>query len=290
MDTLDFIKMHGLGNDFVILDGRHQAVLVDWLNDRQQAGLISKLADRRCGIGFDQLLLLTDAATANPDAAEAEIGLQIFNSDGSHAAACGNGTRCVAEMVLGQSGGHSLSIATIAGKLTAERLDNGMISVCMGKARLDWQSIPLTHQADTMALDIGAEVAAIAVNIGNPHAVLLVDDAETVDIARLGPGLERHPVFADGANIEWVHLLGPDRLRMRVWERGSGITRACGSGACAAAIAAARAGISGRQAEVVLDGGSLMIRWDEDDLVHMQGPASRVFSGRLKLDDLMAEQ
>ncbi len=267
---LNFVKMNGIGNDFVVLDARHQAI--DLTPDQARY-----IADRHFGIGCDQILIMAPSDIA-------DIAMLILNSDGSEARACGNGRRCVADLVMAERHVTTLSIETRGGLIHAERVDDN-IAVDMGPAYLDWADIPLASAHDTSALDLGYEdlPPAIAVNMGNPHAVLIVDDADAIDLADIGPQLEHHPIFPDRANIEFISRLGPDEIRMRVWERGSGITIACGTGACASAVAAARAGITGRQVKVHLDGGILNIHWRDDGGVTMTGPSSYVFDGVINL-------
>lgn len=279
-DTMPFIKMHGLGNDFVVLDARQSGPMPDMVLDTNLARLI---ADRRLGIGCDQIMVLRDAQAGG------DIFLDMRNQDGSQTGACGNGTRCVAALVSRQTGSQAVAIETISGLLHATKTGDEF-EVDMGPARLGWHDIPLSQQADTAALDLAPleEVPAICVNMGNPHAVLFVEDAEAVDVASRGAALERHHLFPEGANISFAHMIGPDKIRMRVFERGVGITMACGSGACAVAVAAHRAGHASRSSEVVLDGGSLFIRWVDDGTtegrVFMRGPVATSYEGHLSGD------
>ncbi len=268
--AIAFRKMHGLGNDFVVVDARHQP-----LSLTAAAGAI---ADRRTGVGCDQLLVIEP-----PDGPEADAAMRILNADGSEVGACGNGTRCVASLLMAETGKDEIRIRTAAGVLVCTAADNGAMSVDMGPALLDWQDIPVASECDTLHMPVGNDDLSdpAGVNMGNPHAVFFVDDAEAVLLPVIGPELETHPFFPERANIEVVHLLGPDQLRMRVWERGVGITRACGSGACAAAVAAHRRGLTGRRVEVVLDGGTLWIDWREDGHVVMTGPVATSFAGTL---------
>jgi diaminopimelate epimerase len=271
MSALPFLKMHGLGNDFVVIDARRGPLALD----RAQA---RGIADRRTGVGCDQLLVIEPARNRLADAF-----LRILNADGSEVEACGNGTRCVADLLMRENGRDHVVIETVAGLLDAEAATDGLVSVDMGEARLDWREIPLAKATDTLHLDLalGPLADPVAVNVGNPHAVFFAPDAEAVDIAALGPVLERHPLFPERANIEVASLIGPDRLRMRVWERGVGITQACGTGACATLVAAARRKLTGRKAEVVLDGGSLAIEWLPDNHIRMTGPVAVSFAGEL---------
>jgi diaminopimelate epimerase len=280
-----FLKMHGLGNDFIVLDARDPA---NGIPDVIGPAVATRLADRHFGIGCDQILVIRASAKAN-------IFMQILNSDGSDAAACGNGTRCVADLVMRDLGLAELSIETDAGILQSWRAaeDAGHIAVDMGPARLAWDEVPLASPVDTTAVDLGALAPTTAVchSMGNPHAVLFVDDAEAIDLAHIGPQLEHHPLFPDRANISFVTKVGPDRFRMRVWERGGGITFACGSGACAVGVAVSRSGRGARRNEIIMDGGSVFIDWQDDDTpggrVIMRGPVAYVFDGVLH-GDLLA--
>ena len=269
MDGIGFIKMHGLGNDFVVIDGREAKVALD-------PEQVRAVADRRTGVGCDQLIVIEPSATA-------DARLHIRNADGGVAEACGNGTRCVAALLMNELGRDRVVIDTDAGALECRAAGDGRIAVDMGEALLGWRDIPLAREADTLKLDLGvAELGeAVAVGLGNPHAVFFVGDAEAVDLARIGPGLERHEMFPARANIGFAHVQERTRIRLRVWERGAGITRACGTGACAALVAAARRGLAEREADVVLDGGTLAIAWRDDGHVLMTGPAAVSFRGTL---------
>lgn len=271
MNHIPFTKMHGLGNDFVVLDDRDGHLAVG--SEEARA-----IGNRRTGVGFDQLLILEPVQ--NPDA---DIFMRIRNPDGSEAEACGNGTRCVAARTMDELDTDTLKVETVAGILSATRRADGLVTVDMGPANLDWRDIPLAEAADTLHLGIesGPLVDPVAVNMGNPHMVFIVDDADAVDIAGLGPELETHPLFPERTNVEAISSLGEDRVRMRVWERGAGITQACGSGACAAAVAAHRRGLTGRKVDVILDGGPLTIEWRDDGRVLMTGPVATSFEGRL---------
>ncbi|EPY01634.1 diaminopimelate epimerase [Magnetospirillum fulvum] len=276
--ALPFRKMHGLGNDFVVLDGRAdpRALALD-------PSRIRAIADRRAGIGCDQLIVV-----APPTDRSADVRMLIFNADGSEVAACGNATRCVAWLAMAESDQNSVVIETRAGLLDAESRGPSQVAVDMGPARLDWREIPLAQAENTLHLGISAGPLSdpVAVSMGNPHAVFFVEDAEAVDLAQFGPGLEHHPIFPERANIEVATILPPStdangRIRMRVWERGAGITPACGTGACATLVAAARRGLTPRRAELILDGGSLEIEWLPDDHVLMTGPVASSFTGLL---------
>jgi diaminopimelate epimerase len=269
-----FLKMHGLGNDFVVLDARHQPL-------RLSAAGARALADRRTGIGCDQVIIVEAARRPGADAF-----MRILNADGSEVEACGNASRCVADLLGRGSGRADVAIDTAAGPLSARRNDDGSVTVDMGPARLDWQQIPLAREMDTLHLPLSAGVLSdpVGVSMGNPHAVFFVPDAEAVDLPTLGPALEHDPLFPQRTNVEAVTVRAPDRLRMRVWERGAGITMACGTGACAALVAAARRGLSARAAWVELDGGRLWIEWREDGRVLMTGPVATSFAGTLAGD------
>jgi diaminopimelate epimerase len=270
--SLPFLKMHGLGNDFVVIDVRESALAID--AERARA-----IADRRRGVGCDQLITIE-----RPRDPRATAFMGILNPDGSEAGACGNATRCVAWLLMRDGSPEGVVIETVAGLLEARPAAGGLVSVDMGPARLDWREIPLAGPADTGVLDlsVGPLSAPTAVGMGNPHAVFLVGDADAVDLTRWGPEVEHHHLFPARTNVEVVQVLGPERLRMRVWERGAGITQACGSGACAALVAAVRRGaIPGRRATLVLDGGELLIEWREDGHVLMTGPIATSFSGTL---------
>ena len=271
MTDLAFTKMHGLGNDFVVLDARARPLA---LSDAQ----VRAIADRRTGVGCDQLLIVEP-----PRNGAADAFLRIHNADGGEVAACGNGTRCVAAMIMAEKGTQRALIETEAGILEARAGAADEVSVDMGPASLEWRDIPLARDADTLhvGIEAGPLVDPVAVGIGNPHAVFFVDDAEAVPLDALGPEIERHPLFPERTNVEAAQVLSPRRLRLRVWERGVGITRACGSGACAALVAAHARGLTERAADVDLDGGTLKIEWRDDGHVIMTGPAAVSFAGTL---------
>lgn len=277
ISRLHFSKMHGLGNDFVVLDGRAHPVRLD-------GPQVRLIADRRRGIGCDQLIVLEP-----PSEAGADLFMRIRNPDGSESAACGNATRCIAARVMEETGRDQVVIETVAGLLTAEWAPNGSeIVVDMGAVRLDWRDIPLSVECDTLHLPLanGPLQDPVGVNVGNPHAVFFVPDVDAVDLELLGPQLETHEIFPQRANIEVVQVLDRATLRMRVWERGAGITQACGSGACAVLVAAARRGLTGRSADVLLDGGRLTIDWLENGHVRMTGAWTQSFSGEIDLIQL----
>ncbi len=272
MDQLSFIKMHGAGNDFVVLDGRSTPLPLSVEEART-------LADRHFGIGCDQLIVMEP-----PTSEGADLFMRIRNPDGGEAEACGNATRCVASLVMNETGRDQVVIQTLAGHLPAETATTGEVTVDMGPANLGWQEIPLAEERDTLHLGIGAGPLQdpVGVNMGNPHAVFFVEDADAIDLATLGPQLEHDPLLPQRANISVISVTGPDRLRQRVWERGAGITLACGSGACAGAVAAARRGLTGRRVETTMDGGVLTLEWRDDGHVLMTGPVATSFRGKVE--------
>ncbi len=263
---LPFRKMHGLGNDFVVIDARGR-------RDPMTAALARALGDRHRGVGFDQLVVIGDAE--GPEAAR----LRFWNADGGMAGACGNATRCVADLLMAESGSDALALRTDAGLLAARRGAEGVVTVDMGAPQFDWRAIPLSRPADTNALPLpGAPSAA---SMGNPHCILWVGDAEAAPVETLGPDLERDPLFPERANISFAQVLDRGRVRARVWERGAGVTLACGSGACAIVAAGVRRGLLDRRVAVMLDGGTLDIHWPEGGGVRMAGPVAPVFEGVL---------
>jgi diaminopimelate epimerase len=264
--------MHGLGNDFVVLDARARPLALDVPRARA-------IADRKTGVGCDQLIVLEPAADGRADAF-----MRIRNADGGEVEACGNAARCIATLLMADSGRDRVVIETPVGLLDAARRPDGLIAVDMGPVRLDWREIPLARAMDTLHLELtlGPLADPVAVNVGNPHVVFLVPDAEAIPLAELGPRIEHHPLFPARINVEVATLLGDGTLRMRVWERGVGITRACGTGACATLVAAHRRGLAGREATVILDGGPLLIEWRaRDNHVVLTGAVATSFRGRL---------
>jgi diaminopimelate epimerase len=262
---ITFLKMHGLGNDFVVLDGRQGALPLD-------ADLVRRLGDRHRGIGFDQLALLTSSEIA-------DVAVRFYNTDGSEAGACGNASRCIAALVGRELDRRQVTLATAGGVLPSRLLDDGRIAVDMPPPRLAWQDVPLAGPADTLEvdLDVAGLPPAVALSMGNPHVVLFVDDVDLAE--RHGAALERHALFPDRANIGFAQVLGPERIRLRVFERGAGLTLACGSGACAALVAAVRRGLVAERATMVLDGGELEVAWAGEGPVRMTGPYAISFSG-----------
>jgi diaminopimelate epimerase len=264
LDGLPFMKMHGLGNDFVVIDRRSGGAVVT-------PALARALGDRHRGVGFDQLAVLEAAGNA-------DARLVFFNADGSVSGACGNASRCVARFLMAESGRTEVTLLTDRGLLRAVDAGAGLTAVNMGPPDLDWQRIPLAREADTLVLPIAGEPSAVG--MGNPHCVFFVPDARAVDLAAEGARAERDPLFPEATNVEYVEVRSRSDLRMRVWERGTGVTLACGSGACAAAVAAHRRGLTDRRVRIELDGGFLDLDWREDG-VWMTGPTAHVFSGRL---------
>lgn len=256
-----FLKMHGLGNDFVIVDARGRAV--EMTPARAHA-----IADRRHGIGCDQLILLEPSKVA-------DVRMRIFNADGSEVEACGNATRCVATMFDGPA-----RIETLGGMLYVSGGD-GTAEVELAEPLFDWEHIPLAMPMDTTDMPVGwgdLERPA-AVNVGNPHVVFFVPDADAVDLAALGPTIETDPLFPERINVNVASVTGPSSLKLRVWERGVGLTQACGTGACATAVAAIRAGLVTSPVAVDLPGGRLTIDWTAGGPIRMTGPATHVFRG-----------
>lgn len=259
---LPFMKMHGLGNDFVVLDARVRPV-------NMTPALALALADRHRGVGFDQLAVITSGEDAH---------LTFYNADGSLSAACGNATRCIARMILDETGAEALTLTTDRGILHACDAGGGLTSVNMGPPQLDWREIPLAEEMDTLELPI--EGAPTATGMGNPHCTFFVDDAEAIPLAQFGARYEHHPLYPERTNVQVAQIIGPNHIRMRVWERGTGITLASGSSSCATAVAAARRGLTGRKVRIELDGGTLEVDWRADG-VWMTGPTAHVFSGTL---------
>lgn len=278
MTAIPFLKMHGLGNDFVVIDARApEAVPAAAFGEEQ----IRALADRRRGIGCDQLITIEPAQ----DGGDAFV--RFWNADGSETGACGNGSRCVAALLMSEMGRDTARLETVSGVLGCAAAGDGLIVVDMGKPRLDWQEIPLAERMDTRRIDvkIGPIDAPFlfgpaAVSMGNPHSIFFVDNVAAYDLEKLGPLVENHPMFPERTNVEFAEVRGPSSIRLRVWERGAGVTQACGTGACATLVAAVRRGLTDRRADVEVDGGVLGIEWREsDDHVLMTGPVAAVYQG-----------
>ncbi len=266
---VDFTKMQGAGNDFVVLDER---VRPFGLSPAQMA----ILADRRIGVGCDQLILLQPPRQPDSDAF-----VRFFNNDGTESGACGNGTRCAAALIAGESRRERIRLHGVAGPLPAEMLGGEQVRVDMGPARLGWRDVPLSREADTLHLGLDGDPAACS--MGNPHLTLFVQDLEQTDTARDVARLARQPLLAEGANIGFAQVLSERAIRLVVWERGTGLTLACGSGACAALVNAHRRGLTGRACDVDMPGGLLHVTWRDDGHVLLAGPAVTEFAGRIRL-------
>jgi diaminopimelate epimerase len=279
MAALPFTKMHGLGNDFVVIDARANPVDLT-------AGQVRALSDRHRGIGFDQIMVIKGSDRA-------DAGLHMANADGATVGACGNGTRCVAALLLEELQQDTITLDTDSGLVSASATAGGLTTVDMGPARTDWQEVPVARAMDTLHLDVTHETEAgplvdpVGVNMGNPHAVFFVDDTARYDLGSFGREIEHHPLFPERANISLAHVDG-DAINLVVWERGVGLTLACGTAACAALVAAARRDLCGRSAQVHLPGGALQITWRDDNHVLLTGPVATSFSGTVDLDHLMA--
>lgn len=262
--ALRFMKMQGLGNDFVVVDRRNGG-------SRPPTPLVRALGDRHRGIGFDQFVVM------EPDDS-ADARLIFFNADGSISGACGNATRCVARHLMEELDQQEVTLRTDRGVLECADAGAGLTRVNMGPPLLEWAEVPLAEAMTTLELPIPG--TPTATGMGNPHCTFFVDDADSVDLECFGPEYEVHPLFPERTNVQVAHVIGPDHLRMRVWERGAGVTLASGSSSCATAVAAARRGLTGRCVRIELDGGTIEIHWREDG-VHMTGPTAHVFDGVL---------
>jgi diaminopimelate epimerase len=267
--SIGFMKMHGAGNDFVIIDSRGRDAVVT-------EALARGLGDRNRGVGFDQLAEIRESDRG-------DFALDFWNSDGSRAGACGNASRCVADYVMQALGRDAVSFVTERGLLHGVRLADGRVSVNMGAPQLEWRAVPVAHDMDLMHLPLLGD--PVALGMGNPHCVFFVEDAEDVDLRKVGPEWEDNPLFPQRTNVEFASVIGPDRLRMRVWERGAGVTLACGSGTCAVVVAAHLRGLTGRRVVVEADGGLLEVDWRADG-VWLTGPVAHVFDGVLTADFL----
>lgn len=273
--NLHFRKMNGLGNDFVVLDHRQRGFEIG-------AETARAIANRDTGIGCDQLIVMMNSLRG-------DVRMRIFNNDGGEVQSCGNATRCIADLLFKETGKETVLIDTKGGLLIATANDDGNVSVDMGVPKFGWQDIPLSEEFyDTTGIEL--QIGPIddpilhtpsVVNVGNPHAIFWVDDVEAYDLARTGPLLEMHPIFPEGANISLARVDG-NHITLKVWERGAGLTRACGTGACAAAVCAARKKLTGRKVCVTLPGGDLFIEWrSSDDHIIMTGPVTYEFEGEL---------
>lgn len=266
-----FIKMHGLGNDFIVLDAREKAI-------PEMTSMVARaLADRHTGIGCDQVIVLEPIVNTD----QADFRMRIFNCDGAEVEACGNAARAVALLH-----GSEASVQTGGGIITLEPAEGGA-SVDMGVPRFDWESIPLAYAMDTNSMPVGWETLEnpMAVNVGNPHVVFLVENAGAVDLERLGPEIESDPLFPQGVNVNVVSLARDDHICVRVWERGAGLTRACGTGACASAVASIIRGLVSSPVRVSLPGGAIVIEYRTGGSIRMTGPASEAFRGEFDWND-----
>jgi len=280
--SIHFRKMNGLGNDFVVLDARKHPLALE-------PAQIAAIADRSHGIGCDQVIALEPSDFA-------DVFMRIWNADGGEVGTCGNAARCVAALLVAERGSPHVSIETESGMLAATVAKDGRVTIDMGTPRFNWNEIPLSQPFDdTRAIELTAVgdprlSAPSVVNVGNPHCIFFVDDVEAHDLARFGPLLEHHQLFPERANISLAQVTGPDSLRLRTWERGAGLTRACGTAACAAAVAAVRRGLMGREVRVTLPGGDLVIGWREgDDHILMTGPFALDYEGDLPPELLQAD-
>lgn len=266
MRTIPFIKMDGLGNDFVIIDSRQKVITLT-------PAEISKIANRRTGIGFDQLFILTKSNIA-------DIKMTIYNGDGSSAGACGNGTRCIASLLFEEDSLKKEVLIEAPGSKLLKAYKNEQISVNMGAPDFSWQGIGLTEEKDTLNLkNLLPNMSACAVSMGNPHAVFFVEDVSKIDLAKLGPLVEHNPLFVNRTNVEFAQIVSPSKILMRVWERGAGITQACGSGACATLAAAYKKGLSSNKAQIIMPGGTLEIENKNGEIL-MAGPVNKAFIGQ----------
>ncbi len=271
MTSVPFLKMHGAGNDFVVIDNRKGTLAPAKLD-------MQKISDRHFGIGCDQVVVVEASK-------KADVRMRIFNADGGEVESCGNASRCVAVFVGKKD---KVSIETLAGVIEAQLKEGGVVTMDMGAPRLDWKDIPLASACDTLSLPIkeGRLHAPAAVSMGNPHMVFFVSDVEAISLSGLGPVLEHHPLFPERANVNVAQVDSKNKITLRVWERGAGITLACGTGACATLVAANRRGLTDRKAQVHLPGGVLLIEWRvSDDHVLMTGPVAESYEGSFKIAD-----
>lgn len=281
---INFRKMNGLGNDFIILDGRVQPLALN-------SETVVALSDRQTGIGCDQLIIMEPSTRA-------DVFMRIYNADGGEVDACGNVSRCVADILMNEQGSDICTIQTGAGLLTCTKAEGGLISVDMGEPNFSWDAIPLAEEfADTrmIELQIGPIDAPLlhspsVVNVGNPHCIFWVDDLSSHDLAGFGPLLENHPIFPERANISLAQVPSRTQINLAVWERGAGITKACGTAACAAAVCSVRKRLTDRLVNVTLPGGDLQIEWREDNHIIMTGPVTYEFNGMIDLQNLAWKQ
>jgi diaminopimelate epimerase len=269
--TYEFVKMHGLGNDFIIFDGRQRAI-------NFTAQQIKDLSDRKIGIGCDQLILMSAASNNSAD-----FKMTIWNADGQKVSTCGNATRCVGRLYFDETNKKHCVIESDAGELDIEDTGDGQIAADMGAVKLDWRDIPLSKPCDIKQLPItmGDLNAPVAVNVGNPHLIFFTDNIDAVPVEEYGIQLETNELFPENTNVEFAHVIDSKTIRLRVWERGVGVTQACGSGACATLVAAHLLGHTGRHTKIIMDGGELEVEWLKDNHILMTGPATYVFKGKI---------
>ena len=272
MQKINFIKMHGLGNDFVIIDRRLENIKIS-------KNLVNKLSDRKSGAGCDQLITINSSQTPNIDA-----NIEIFNPSGDRAEACGNGTRCVAKLLFDETQKKEVNILSDVGILKAKKKDSCNISVNLGKLSTDWQKIPLSKNIDTLNIPIKIDSFSngVAVNIGNPHIIFFGNNLDKVDLADIGPTIENNELFPNKTNVEIIEVINNKKIKMRVWERGAGLTLACGSGACASVYAGQLKNLLGSNVEVQLERGSLFINILKNEAI-MTGPAEISFHGSIEI-------
>jgi len=272
MDKIEFIKMHGLGNDFVIIDKRNNDIQIS-------KDIINKLSDRKIGAGCDQLITINPSSNHN-----VEAFIEIFNPNGDKAEACGNGTRCVAKLLFDENNKNSVNIRSDAGILHATKKNDKDISVNLGKLSTDWKKIPLSINIDTLNIPIHIDgfSLGVAINIGNPHVVFFGTKLNSVNLESIGPIIENHKLFPNKTNVELVEVIDQQKIKMRVWERGAGLTLACGSGACASVFAGKLKGLLSKSVEVLLERGSLHINIENDEAI-MTGPAEISFRGSINI-------
>ncbi len=269
MEQVPFVKMHGLGNDFVIIDSR--------ISDPKLTSMaIKNICHRHFGVGCDQLIILKDSK-------KADLAIDFYNSDASLSKACGNGTRCCAALLLSEMQATECRIETQAGIIECWINDNGLISVNMGKPKHSWQDIPLSHDmpTDNLPLNIEGLANPSSLSMGNPHTVFIVEDIEAIDIETIGKHVENHEFFPERSNVEFVQIIDRKNIRLRVWERGAGITLACGSGTCAALAALVQKNLTHKAITAELDGGKLHVEMDPDGHVILTGPIAVSFGGTL---------
>jgi diaminopimelate epimerase len=268
LTNVPFRKMHGLGNDFVIFDARKSNIKLTKLK-------ISVLANRKTGLGFDQLLIMRPSKTDN------DVFMSVYNADGETVETCGNGARCIAKILINESKKTKVKIDTLGGEIEAYKNNNGLITVSLSSPKFKWNEIPLSHDADTLNLSLGIKgiPTATIINVGNPHAVFFVEKIEFINLNEIGPKIEAHEIFPEKINVEFAQIINKNHIRMRVWERGVGVTQACGTGACATLVAAVRKNLTNRNSKITLDGGDLFVEWTINNNIKMTGPALSSFSG-----------